>query len=189
MPPIIIAATIAAGAGVAQNVYATRTASKQNNRALDAEERDAERSAALEREDRASREQAYQKALDADQRKWEDYVRVHEPYWQTGREALGRLQDLAGLSKSPQGASGTAPPGRQPLQSVPRASGGPMGSPVGLSAGRRAFQATRMPIPQSGGGQSLQSLMEIARMFPESGPQGRLPARQTAPSLGTLMRG
>ena len=142
MPWAIVAPIIAAVGSTASSVYATKRAGKINQQSLDASERsdvravDREREAedkalTYKREDDARREKLYREAADRDQQRWQDYLRVNEPHWGTGSQALGSLRDIAGFTGgAPQvgPAPGSAPPprGGMPAPPPPMGSGPPV---------------------------------------------------------------
>lgn len=112
----IIATAAIAGAGAGSQIYATRSAGKQNRRAQDLQERDSQRAledAAADRalaaeEARAQRELEARRLTEAqdrwtqaqarDQSRWQDYLRANEPHWTAGGRILGSLYDMAGMS-------------------------------------------------------------------------------------------
>lgn len=153
------AIAIAGAASAGASAYGAHRAGSTNDKALKADERDAIRQEALQRE-----------AMAADKVRWNDYVRVHEPIWGTAGNTLHSLQSLAGMAGenapsiappayTPPNAGGAPPPGAGNNGAVPRGSVATGAAPT--SQGRRLFDATRVPMagPQR---MSLTDLMNMA---------------------------
>lgn len=169
------ALAIGALASGATSAYATRTAGKQNRRALDATERSDTRAAELEaarlaeerraldvqlaeakrkdeerlqfeRDEAARKERIYQEAVGRDRERWQDYLRINEPHWRQGSGVLGSLYDIAGM--------GSAPAFQMPTQPAPGSTGvayGGTGAPPNPGGGYqgRAPVSTTMPVGSS----------------------------------------
>lgn len=141
---IPIALGISAAASGAAQVYGTRTAGKQNRRAIEASERSDTRAAEIEAaraaeekrradlemanaaEERRIRKENYDIAVQRDKERWQDYLRINEPMWRQGSGVLGSLYDIAGF-----GGEGGAPAYAPPTQPGPMPAGGG-GGPVTL---------------------------------------------------------
>ena len=103
-----------AGAQAATSIYGTRTAGRQNQQAMQAQERGdvradaynrealtqqrelADKTRALEEQALAEKKAAREAAMAMDRQRWTDYVDINRPHWQLGSQVLGNLYDLAG---------------------------------------------------------------------------------------------
>lgn len=83
-----------AAASAASNIYGAKKAAGVNEKAISAQERDSQRQVALD-----------ERRIAADQQRWGDYLRVHEPIWSVGGNALKGLAQMAGVP----GGGGGAP--------------------------------------------------------------------------------
>lgn len=199
----LILGGLALGGQTAANIYGTRSAGKQNKRAQDLTAQSDTRAADLERarlaeerraldvqlqfqRDESARKKAqYDAALAQDNSRWQDYIRINEPYWKQGAGVLGSLYDIAGMP-------GQAPGYAAPSRPAPLATGGggmsladlstSVSSPVAgpISYGTRSAAMTppsrtpatfpTMAIPK-GGGMSLEQLMQLAQASGGSMPR------------------
>src|SRR3990167_5749810 len=200
MPPAVLA-SIALGS-TAASLYGTKKAAEQNRRALEAQERDSERAVSeggkdreLSVQDMANQQARLDRAMAADEKRWQDYLEVQRPHWNIGAGALGRLTELAGLPGGGSGAPNVQMPSGPTAGAQPPVAGGPVdarlmtlagapppvnvsGAPVSTAMpvrpsrrGRALFEATRRPAPPVAGpaqGMSTQSLMQLAAMFPST---------------------
>lgn len=197
------------GASAASNYLGQRRAGKINERSIDATERSDTRAAEIERErlaeekraldaqlaekkraedeklkydreEAARKERQYNEAVAMDRQRWQDYLRINEPYWRQGAGVLGSLYDIAGFGGQ---APAYAPP-TQPTAGtgMPRPTNPPP-SPEGLPGtgwgspndpadryrfperGRPAYPT--MPLPSTGTS-SLTSLMQLAQLAGQS---------------------
>ena len=172
--PIGIALGVTGAVTAASSAYGSKKAGDVNKKSLEASERSDVTAAAIEREKMA-----------ADDRRWNDYLRVHEPIWGMGQQTLGTLYDLAGYkgggpsmaapqrpAPGPPGDSPSVPPGARPRPGAP------------VSRGRTLYDLTRqpatMPMPQGGGGQTLTDLMNMVSTARQFG------GRQPPPPTGTV---
>lgn len=187
-----IALAIGAGGATAGQIYATRTAGKQNRRAMEASERSDVRAETLdqdrlklEREDQARRERLYKEAVQLDRERWQDYLRINEPIWRQGAGVLENLYGIAGAGGAPTFQMPTAPgPGPAPeagqaLAAFPRT---PVSTTMPVGRSPQRLMPT-MPFPaQTSPWSSLQSLLQLAEI---AGPS-KMP-RPTPQALSTLM--
>lgn len=131
-----------------------------------------------EREEAARKERLYNEAVTRDRERWQDYLRINEPNWRFGSNVLGSLYDIAGFKggapafqMSTQPRQGQALPMTESdygLGNRAPMAGGPGGiDPEGRWRNMRPAP-TRTGYPMmpmsSGGGQSLQSLMQLAQL-------------------------
>lgn len=207
---IPVAMAIAGGASAATSIYSTRAASRQNERAMDANERADERELAYARE----RDEANRRERD---RRWQEYVSLRQPHWNLGNQVLGNLYDLAGMAQ-PEGAGpGLSDPAsavRDATSGTPAMAGpvaGAGGAPATLaemgamgggppspSAGR-PFSARRNPTAERPGQridpyQAVRSVLSLAELAGLAGGGRRTPTPSipipgfgqpaTAPALG-----
>lgn len=177
------------GASTAKDIYAARSANKTNKTALDYQ-READAATAANQKttaDAAAKAQADAAKVEADTlaekkrqydatqaqngQRWQDYLRINEPYWQAGSGVLRSLYGLAGMSGNapafsmpsggppPAAAPGGVPGGTSMDGSAPMPPGmQTASSPVEASA-RHGF--TPMPTPQ-GHAFDLSTLMALA---------------------------
>jgi len=165
---------LSAGVGAAQGIYATRKAGSVNEKSLEAQERESVR-------ETAARKAEYDQAIALDKQRWADYVRVHEPYWQTGQRAFASLSDIAGYGgPSPQMPSGSAPPAPGvtpgPVARAPMVTAGARPRREAGGPGQRIVTGPAVAMPRAAGGMSLQDLMALA-----STPTSRGYGRQRYP--------
>lgn len=167
-----------AGASAATSIYSSHKAGSVNEKSLAAQAKADADAAAIEREKIAANERARKDAMAVDQQHWNDYVRVHEPIWQTGQQAYRSLLDLAngGSARSqPALPQPSAMPSGAPMSAPPPASrslmdlatgSGPSSAPV--SPGRMAA-AMPMPATPNASGMSLMDLAKFATMMDPNG--------------------
>lgn len=127
---------------------------------------------AYQREESARREAARREAMQFDRDRWGDYTRIQEPHWNMGANALSSLSNMMGVGGGGGMGPGGPRPGMDPRAKMPTSpiqtanlsammrQGGqrpPMSSrpPVGMSPG------SQVPMPQQGGGMSLQDMMML----------------------------
>ena len=141
----IIIGLSAAGGKAASDIYAAKKAGNTNDKALAAQERDSLRG-----------QQMYEQGLALDKQRWADYVRVHEPHWQTGNQVLGNLYDLAGYQ-------GGAPPMQTPQQPM---GPGPAGmAPAPGSTAQVSTPQAGMPMPRRQQGPPPSNVPSIADLM------------------------
>src|SRR3990167_5444699 len=153
------------GISALQSIHNTRSATKQNQRAIDASERSdvradtresdrlAEERRALDaqiaekkraedeqlkltREENARKERQYNEAVTRDRERWQDYLRINEPMWRQGAGVLGSLYDIAGAGSAPQFQMPSQPP--------------PMGGGGALPPGGGGAPTNPLPDPNRG---------------------------------------
>jgi hypothetical protein len=173
MAAIAIAAGVGGGSA-ASNIYASKKAGDTNKAALAQEERDSARQEALQREQ-----------MQVDQRRWDDYLKVHEPIWAGAGNTLKTLYELAGQGgQGPSGPVGprpsSAPPPSNamltPTSMAPNTGGANLHEmATGMAPtniGAQAFQQTRQPTPQPGSNMpSLQDILAMATRYGGGAPQ------------------
>ena len=213
------ALAMAALGSLGASTYATKSAGAQNRRSQDyqreadtraatmeaerlaEEKRLADEKIVLERENRARQDRQYQDALQRDRERWADYVRVNQPHWQTGSNALAGLYELAGFQ-------GGVPAGGDPAAMVATAGPPPPTAPVpgeGGTSGPREFPpygqqpdviraAARVgsrprgltTAPPRTSALSIDQLMQLASLAKPSTPTAPPPGSLTA--LATMSR-
>jgi hypothetical protein len=190
-----------AGAQAGMGIYSAKKTSETNKLALETEEKNA----AADREFAATEAQrqrdfqasARQEAIAYDQGRWNDYVRAHEPYWQTGQAVYGNLLDLAGLDRGAAPPASTGPvAGGRPTNAAPSgldartpgmpAPSGPSGPPMALGQGASLYDMAQAagrpaagPAPPS---------RWSPRMATQPPPQGGSPNWQSLLQLAQLVR-
>ena len=176
--PVGAALGAAAVGSTISSIHASRSAGKQNKKAIEASERSdlragdrdaadlAERSRALDvqlaeqrrereeqlkydREETARKERQYNEAAARDQARWQDYLRINQPRWQQGAGVLGSLYDIAGAGPAPAFQMPTQPP-PSPMGGVPASSGGPSASSSLMTLGQRPGVSSTMPVRAGG---------------------------------------
>ena len=198
---IPIALAITGGAAGAAQVYGTRTAGKQNRRAMEATERSDVRAESLERERlteerralderlklereaEARKERFYTEAVQRDRERWQDYLRINEPHWRQGSGVLQNLYDIAGVGSAPGFQMPTQP---APGTTAPTTGYGPAGpvsstTPVDRPP-RRVMPMMPTPSPASPMS-SLQDVMQLATL----GGSSRMPVPARGMDLSRLM--
>lgn len=186
MPFPLIPLAIAALVGsTASQVYGTKTAGKQNRRALEAGERSDTRAAAIEaarvaeerrslderlkfdREESQRKKEMYDLAVARDDQRWQDYLRINEPMWRQGTGVLGSLYDIAGMGgQAPAYAPPTRPSAGASMSAPDMSSRVPMAaasltSPLARPPLRPSSPAM-MAAPRTG--MSLDQLMQLASL-------------------------
>lgn len=155
-----------AGASAASGMYGAKVAGRENRRAIEAQERESVRQSQI------------------DQQRWSDYVRIHEPIWNTGGDVLRSLTRLAGVRPSPGSGTHMAMPARPPgsvgvAAPVPPSVGGavvPSGAQSLAALGSRSSSPwptarasyPTMAIPSTPAVNPLRSMMDLysmAQMF------------------------
>lgn len=199
--PIGAAIGAAAVGSTISQIHGTRSAAKQNRRAIEATERGDTRAAdlegerlALDREDAARRERLYTDALQRDKERWQDYLRINEPHWRQGSSVLGNLYDIAGIGPAPAYAAPTPPSegleGARPTDDGRLPEGVPPGSvPVngGINPNAAAYQTPdgriirrrRQPMPTmpiQSRQSSMPSLLQLAQLAGSGRPSPAAPA-------------
>lgn len=163
-----IALGVAAGTA-GSGIYGAHRAGSTNDKALALDERDSVRQEKLARE-----------AMAADQARWKDYLRVHEPIWAGAGNTLRSLYDLAGVSGAPSGSVPT--PTLSPGDGGGDLAVPPRGPIAGQPPGARP-RGSRLRAQQPGiAPMSLADLLNLAAMAgpgpamtaPGSGNPGRL---------------
>lgn len=162
---IPIAMGLAAAGSTGVSLYQSHKAGKQNDRVLSAQERDAERAEALEREDMQRRENARRESMEFDRQRWGDYVGARQPHWQFGGNLLGGLYKMMGMSG---GSTAQSPMAAQPSYATPPALSAMTSgayAPRQTTRTRSAIGDGMVPMPTSGGNplESAMSIMSLAK--------------------------
>lgn len=152
-----------AGATAASNIYSAHRAGSTNDKSLEAQKQADTTAAAIEREKMAQNEQARKDMMAVDSQHWNDYVRTHEPYWQTGQQAYGNLLQLAnGGQASPMSMPGAPPQGAPPPGAPPQ--GAPTGQVVNQPAAPRSLMDVAR-IPTQGAPAAGTSMLNRGRAY------------------------
>lgn len=227
------AIAIAAAATAGTTAYQTHSAGKHNKRAMAATERSDERAARIEADrltaereaadrnaqierERMAQDKASEDARLAETRadretrerrdvqRWQDYLRINEPFWRQGAGVAGSLFDIAGFGQGnapafsmPEGgppmAGGGAPayPGDAPMPGGPRGpmTGGPIPDGIQTMSGRgargRQMPTVATPAPSS---MNLTDLMMLANSIGKGGGPQMPPPESLAALAGMGLR-
>mgnify|MGYP001602614372 CR=1 FL=1 len=209
-----IALAITGGASAGAQVYSTRTAGKQNRRAMDATERSDVRAESLERErlaeerralneqlaearrereaqlefqrtESARKERFYNEAVSRDRERWQDYLRLNEPHWRQGSGVLQNLYDLAGAGSAPEFSMPTQPSPGSGVSYGGSASGAPVSSTMPVARpGQPGRSMPMMPMPSP---TSPMSSLQSLMQLANTMPETRMPLAGRNMGLSQLM--